>query len=103
MGRGLHQTLWDLLRRLSHPGPYFEAKRLLVQGSGRCVQSKARRRESVNSHSLATGLAIFLLSHGTCSSQQATTQPPRPWMNPSLSPDRRADMVVEQLTLDEKI
>ncbi len=27
----------------------------------------------------------------------------RPWMNPSLSPDRRADLVVKQMTLDEKI
>ena len=26
-----------------------------------------------------------------------------PWMNPSLSPDERADMVLKQLTLDEKI
>lgn len=27
----------------------------------------------------------------------------RPWMNPSLSPDERANMVLQQLTLDEKI
>jgi beta-glucosidase len=27
----------------------------------------------------------------------------RPWMNPSLSPDERAEMVLKQLTLDEKI
>lgn len=26
-----------------------------------------------------------------------------PWMNPSLSPDQRADMVLKQMTLDEKI
>ena len=26
-----------------------------------------------------------------------------PWMNPSLSPDRRADLVLKQMTLDEKI
>lgn len=26
-----------------------------------------------------------------------------PWMNPNLSPDRRADMVLQQMTLDEKI
>ena len=26
-----------------------------------------------------------------------------PWMNPSLSPDERADMVLKELTLDEKI
>ena len=27
----------------------------------------------------------------------------RPWMNPSLSPEDRADLVFKQLTLDEKI
>ncbi|MGB7199520.1 MAG: hypothetical protein WBG23_14520, partial [Acidobacteriaceae bacterium] len=26
-----------------------------------------------------------------------------PWMNRSLSPDQRADMVLQQMTLDEKI
>jgi beta-glucosidase len=35
-------------------------------------------------------------------SQQATP-PLRPWMNASLSPDLRADLIIEQLTLDEKI
>ena len=27
----------------------------------------------------------------------------RPWMNPSLSPEERADLVLKQLTLDEKL
>ena len=27
----------------------------------------------------------------------------RPWMNPTLSPEERADLVLKQLTLDEKI
>lgn len=31
------------------------------------------------------------------------TPPKGPWMNPSLSPDVRAEMVLKQLTLDEKI
>jgi beta-glucosidase len=35
--------------------------------------------------------------------QEATAEPARPWMNASLSPDERADLVIEQLTLDEKI
>ena len=30
-------------------------------------------------------------------------KPTGPWMNPSLSPDKRADLVLKQLTLDEKI
>src|SRR5258706_1917179 len=103
MGRGLHQALWDLLCRLSDPGPHFEAQRILVQRFGRRVRSNAQRRVNVKSHSLAAGLAIFLIAHATCSSQQAAAQPSRPWMDASLPPDPRADMVVEQLTLDEKI
>ena len=57
----------------------------------------------MNSHSLAFGLAIFFVAHGTCLSQQGTTQFSRPWMDASLSPDLRAAMVMKQLTLDEKI
>jgi len=57
----------------------------------------------MNSRSLAAGAAIFLIAHGMCLSQQATTAPVLPWMNSSLSPDLRADMVMKQLTLDEKI
>src|SRR4051812_45461366 len=29
--------------------------------------------------------------------------PKGPWMDKSLTPDRRADLVIEQMTLDEKI
>jgi beta-glucosidase len=61
----------------------------------------------VNVHSRTVarvvGLTIALIAHGTCLSQQAAAQPARPWMNASLSPDVRADMVIRQLTLDEKI
>jgi beta-glucosidase len=56
----------------------------------------------MNWHSRAAGLAICLFAHGAGWSQQAT-EPSRPWMNASLTPDARADMVVKQLTLDEKI
>jgi len=30
-------------------------------------------------------------------------KPTGPWMNKSLSPDQRADLIVAQMTLDEKI
>jgi beta-glucosidase len=33
----------------------------------------------------------------------AAQQTDRPWMNPQLSPEERADLVLKQLTLDEKI
>jgi len=57
----------------------------------------------VNSQSLAVALALALIAHGACFAQQATPLMSRPWMNPSLAPDLRADMVLKQLTLDEKI
>src|SRR5690349_19787804 len=35
--------------------------------------------------------------------QRGAQQPPAgPWMDKSLAPDRRADLVIEQMTLDEK-
>src|SRR5882724_5389087 len=106
MGLGLHQAFWDLLCRLSDAGTHFEAQRFLVQRLGCGFQSNARWHESkrnVNSHSLGFALALILVAHGTCLSQQATTQPAHPWMNASLSPDTRADLVIKQLNLDEKI
>jgi len=33
----------------------------------------------------------------------ATPAPTGPWMDKSLPPDRRADLVMEQMTLDEKL
>ncbi|MGB8325616.1 MAG: glycoside hydrolase family 3 C-terminal domain-containing protein [Candidatus Acidiferrum sp.] len=36
-------------------------------------------------------------------STQQSKQPPFPWMDKSLSPDQRADLVLHQMTLDEKI
>jgi beta-glucosidase len=60
-------------------------------------------------YKFAFALAIPALVWG-----QATAQPPRPqgaqqkkvqgpWMDKSLAPDQRADMVIAQMTLDEKI
>ena len=51
----------------------------------------------------AAGLVMFLVAHGVCLSQPATPRPSRSWMNASLSPDVRADAVIKELTLDEKI
>lgn len=52
---------------------------------------------------LRVGLMFFLAAQGTCQAQQAAPQPAPPWMDASLSPDVRADLVAKQLTLDEKI
>jgi beta-glucosidase len=57
----------------------------------------------MSSRSAVLGLVIFLAAHGVCWPQPATMQPSRSWMNASLSPDLRAEEVIKQLTLDEKI
>ena len=59
----------------------------------------------MNLRPLAIGLsvAVVLIAHGTSPSQATTPANSQPWMNASLTPDSRADMVLKQLTLDEKI
>ena len=47
-------------------------------------------------------LLILTINLHSFSTAQSNTKP-HPWMNPSLSPDERASMVVKQMTLDEKI
>jgi len=46
-------------------------------------------------------LVIFLLLIPSAVSQSNAKQ--HPWMNPNLSSDERASMVVKEMTLDEKI
>lgn len=50
----------------------------------------------------AVVLAIFV-SSAALVAQRPQPAPAGPWMNKDLSPDQRADMVVAQMTLDEKI
>jgi beta-glucosidase len=58
---------------------------------------------------LATGFAIlfflpsFLLSSAFAQVDHENKTQSAPWMNSSLSPDQRADLVVKEMTLDEKI
>jgi beta-glucosidase len=50
--------------------------------------------------------ALFLAALSTAVAQRGGQQnraPQGPWMDKSLSPDKRADMVMEQMTLDEKL
>jgi len=52
---------------------------------------------------LAAGLGIFS-AVGTMAARPASKDgASRPWMNKSLSPDERADLVLKEMTLDEKI
>lgn len=49
-------------------------------------------------------IALFVTGFSAfAQSAQPMPQPPQPWMNRTLSPDERADMVIKQMTLDEKI
>jgi len=48
-------------------------------------------------------LAFLAATHGPIASAQAQPQQNGPWMDKSLSPDQRADMVIKEMTLDEKI
>ena len=51
----------------------------------------------------AAMLGLLSLTALTVSGQTNGVAKNRPWMNTNLSPERRADLVLEQLTLDEKI
>jgi beta-glucosidase len=60
----------------------------------------------IRRHRLARllGLAAILLAVLTPVSAQRPAQPEKgPWMDKSLDPDKRADLVLQQMTLDEKI
>ncbi len=55
-----------------------------------------------------TGPWISLANIHNAEAQEWTHKPPvpalkGPWSDKSLSPDRRADLLIEQMTLDEKI
>lgn len=57
------------------------------------------------SPAIAFAFLLVCIPLPSASQQQAENKPAadRPWMNTSLSPDQRADMVLKQMTLDEKI
>ena len=61
--------------------------------------------KSLKRVALGAGFALGLLT-GSLSNGQSAPQkqePKGPWENRSLSPDERADLVIEKMTLDEKI
>src|SRR6202167_2171516 len=48
--------------------------------------------------------ALFIATLSVCAQTVPTPKPDtRPWMNKSLSPDQRADLVIKEMTLDEKM
>ena len=61
---------------------------------------------SPSSHLLrfaSCALAVLLAAPAFAQDEANTPKPTAPWMNTSLSPDQRADLLLKQLTLDEKI
>lgn len=64
--------------------------------------ARDNRRRRLASAAEAAALLIAL-SLAPVVAQRPQPAPAGPWMNKDLSPDQRADMVVAQMTLDEKI
>src|SRR3974390_1828138 len=80
--------------------------------SSRQLSSRNKMNFSKSAKRISVFLAVFIFSilciryvSRTCFAQTAAQSSPasRPWMNTSLSPDERADLVIAQMTLDEKI
>jgi beta-glucosidase len=63
------------------------------------------RLKSILSAANAGLIVLVLLGFAPlgCRGQQPASSAKQPWMNTSLSPDERADLVLKELTLDEKI
>lgn len=51
----------------------------------------------------ATAFVVVLFALSSCASLASAQAPSPPWTNAHLSPDERADLLVKQMTLDEKI
>jgi hypothetical protein len=54
-------------------------------------------------HAPATAFVVVLFALSSCASLASAQAPSPPWTNAHLSPDERADLLVKQMTLDEKI
>jgi len=48
-------------------------------------------------------LSLSYLAASGFSQQRTRAEVDKPWMNTKLSPDKRADLVMKEMTLDEKI
>jgi beta-glucosidase len=56
-----------------------------------------------NKRALLAATAMLGLALATASAPALAADPARPWMDTTLSPDQRADLVVKALTFDEKL
>ena len=55
------------------------------------------------SKAIALAASVAMLLCTTVQAAQPSAAPERPWLNPTLSPDARADAAVAAMTLDEKL
>jgi beta-glucosidase len=65
--------------------------------------SFSRQFKSFSALSIVVGFAVVSLSSLQAHAQTKPDTSKMPWMNKALSPDERADLVLGQMTLDEKI
>ncbi|MGA2657355.1 MAG: glycoside hydrolase family 3 C-terminal domain-containing protein [Verrucomicrobiota bacterium] len=86
MGRRTPRTQFLSIRRIKPRHAHRMARGLL----GRAVMG-----------AILLSSALPALAQGPNPAQEKT--PKHPWMDKSLSPDRRAALVIEQMTLDEKV
>jgi beta-glucosidase-like glycosyl hydrolase len=75
----------------------------MLQRGSVCTNDRSGERTKIEMlrHNWKTSVFFVFAFITSLSSQNNPGQ--RPWMNPNLSPDDRAEMVLKQLTLDEKI
>jgi beta-glucosidase len=62
-----------------------------------------RCRSGISILALTLATLSGVTNSGVAQRRQAPAEPTGPWMNASLSPDERADLVIKEMTLDEKI
>jgi beta-glucosidase len=60
------------------------------------------RRACVSISAFAV-LSLVLQAFPSLAQQRKTSTPNGPWMNANLSPDERADLVIKEMTVDEKV
>ncbi|WP_353067306.1 glycoside hydrolase family 3 C-terminal domain-containing protein [Tunturibacter psychrotolerans] len=65
--------------------------------------SFSQQFKSFSALSIVVGFAVVSLSSLPARAQAKPDTSKMPWMNKALSPDKRADLVLGQMTLDEKI
>src|SRR5208337_2927481 len=71
--------------------------------TGGRTHMKRHKISMMTRHALSAAFAVVLFMLVSWASLASAQAPNQPWTNTHLSPDERADLVVKQMTLDEKI